>query len=399
MRLKTDFRLKPGHGSRFSALNRTVRGRPAVSAALAAAVSIIAIVATTAGLAVVMLRPGSGVPTTLASSDQASTQLSTTSDSPHTQTSNSATTSESQITSMTSTLRTCTDIPALSYIYCGDPLRISSVWTVGAAPGVQPVKGSWNFTVTISSNSVALGQTILLWANLTNIGPNVTFNQFVRPYINAQVYAANGTEVWVWNPAQSTWPNWNIASGETTSQDVSIPTSQLVAGQSYYITVAPISVQFPMPNNHTFTFPFSVASGTSGTSTLSDECYSGALSSNSSAPANQSASSRVVLNVTQEFDSWNWAPLATFKVGTYTFDLAGSQNSQTTIYLEPQVFINVTNSQGQTQEMDTTNLSGSAWPPQLSGGPNVLFGGNVTIQWLFACDGHSIFLEVTTSGA
>jgi len=267
---------------------------------------------------------------------------------------------------------------------------------------VQSTGGSWNFTATISSNSVPRGQSILLWANLTNIGPNVTFSEFVRPYINPEVYAANGTEVWAWNPPESTWPNWNITSGETTSQDVSIPTSQLLAGQSYYITVAPISVQFPTPNNLTFTFQFSVTPA-SGTSTVSDQCYSGALPTNGSASSGtQSTFSRTVWNVTQEFNSWNWMPLATFMVGSYTFNLAGSQNSQTTTYLEPQVFINVTNSQGQTERMDMTNLgnwNGQGWPPDLSGGPNVLFGGNVTIQWLFPCNNHGVYLEVTTQGA
>ena len=369
--------------SRLPYGNKSTRRGVGASVVIAAAVIIVVIIAS------VMLIPG------LSSTGTKSVTSSS---------SIGPTTTSSQITSTstTSTIRTCTDIPAISYMYCGGTLRISAIGTPGAAPGVQSTGGSWNFTATISSNSVPRGQSILLWANLTNIGPNVTFSEFVRPYINPEVYAANGTEVWAWNPAQSTWPNWNITSGETTSQDVSIPTSQLVAGQSYFVTVAPISVQFPTPNNLTFTFQFSVTPASSGTSTVSDQCYSGALPTNSSASATQSTFSRTVLNVTQEFNSWNWTPLPTFVVGSYTFNLVGSQNSQTTIYLEPQVFINVTNSQGQTERMDMTNLgnwNGQGWPPDLSGGPNVLFGGNVTIQWLFPCNNHDVYLEVTTYGA
>ena len=310
-------------------------------------------------------------------------------------------TDQSTSTSTTSTVRTCTDIPAISYVYCGGTLRISAVGTPGAGPGAQSTGGSWNFTVSISSNSVVLGQTILLDANLTNIGPNMTFSEFVRPYINPAVYAANGTEVWAWDPPQSIWPNWTIASGETTSEDVIIPTSQLLAGQSYYITVAPISIQFPTPNNLTFSFQFFVTSGSSSASAASEACYSNALPTNSSGSAGQSTLSRTVFNVTQEFNSWNWTPLSTFTVGSYTFNLVGSQNSQTTVYLEPQVFINVTNSQGQTERIDMTNLgnwNGQGWPPGLSGGPHVLFGANVTIQWLFPCNNHDVYLEVITYG-
>jgi len=176
-------------------------------------------------------------------------------------TSNRSTTSSSvTVTSQSQSAQvTCTAIAAISYEYCPNPLRISAVGSPGATPFNQSdIDGTWNFTVTISSNSVTRGETIILVANLTNVGQNITFDQFVRPYINPIVTAANGTEVWAWDPPQSTWPNWKIASGETTSEQIRIPTSQLQRGQSYFINVAPISVQFPTPNNYTFTFRFSV---------------------------------------------------------------------------------------------------------------------------------------------
>ena len=131
-------------------------------------------------------------------------------------------------------------------------------------------------------------------------------------------------------------------------------------------------------------------------SAITATCYGGILPTNSSNSAAQI--NRLVFNVTQAFDSWNWKSLSTFTVGSYRFDLVGSQNSQGTTYLEPQVFFNVTNDQGQIQEASFTNLgswNGQVWPPDM-GLQATLFGGNVTFQWFFVCDSHSVFLEVIT---
>ena len=165
-----------------------------------------------------------------------------------------------------STAITCTTIPAISYLYCPSPLRISAYGEPGATPvGNWTYQGAWNFTVSISSNSDVRGQPIDLSANLTNIGSNITLKELVKPYINPVVHSANGTKVWALNPPESTWPNATIAAGETMSQRVSIPTTQLVPGQ-YYVSVAPISIQFPTPNNYTFTFQFNVGATTQDTS-------------------------------------------------------------------------------------------------------------------------------------
>ena len=134
------------------------------------------------------------------------------------------------------------------------------------------------------------------------------------------------------------------------------------------------------------------------TSETTAQCDNGSLPTNSSSSSQGQVLSREVFNVTEEFDSWNWSSSSNFTVGPYKVDLVGSQNTNTSIYLEPEVLINVTNSQGQTQPTDMTNLgnfNGDIWPPDLSGGPNVLFGGNVTIQWLFPCNGQTVFLVVT----
>ena len=159
----------------------------------------------------------------------------------------------------TQSTTTCTTIPAISYLYCPSPLRISAVGSPAASPSRCPSPcGSWNFTVTISSNLVDRGQSILLIANLTNIGQNITFPRFVGPYINPTMTLSGGSEVWAWDPPQVTWFNWTISSGETLMQQVKIPTYQLLPGQPYFISVAPISLQFPTPNNYTFTFEFTV---------------------------------------------------------------------------------------------------------------------------------------------
>lgn len=165
----------------------------------------------------------------------------------------------SSVQSNTETQATCTTVPAISYLYCPSPLRISAVGSPGATPFSCPAPcGSWNFTATINSTSVVKGQSILLWANLTNLGPNETFNQWIGPYINPMVTNSAGVQVWAWDPPAVMFGNFTVKSGETISQDVDIPTAALIPGQSYFISVTPLSLQFPTPNNYTFTFEFSV---------------------------------------------------------------------------------------------------------------------------------------------
>jgi hypothetical protein len=56
---------------------------------------------------------------------------------------------------------------------------------------------SWNFVVSINATTVEFGQSLLLWANLTNISPsNQTIRPYVEPFINPSIAAANGTGVW-----------------------------------------------------------------------------------------------------------------------------------------------------------------------------------------------------------
>jgi len=142
----------------------------------------------------------------------------------------------------------------------------------------------------------------------------------------------------------------------------------------------------------------STASSSATTSATSETCYQGSVPTNSSASGSQSAYSRTVFNVTQEFNSWSWTSLSTFKVGSYTFVTTNPATTPGVTMLEPQLFFNVTNSQGQTQTTSFTNLggwNGQMWPPDM-GLQATLFGGNVIIEWLFLCNSQSVFLEVTT---
>ncbi len=168
--------------------------------------------------------------------------------------------SEHSSTTTSAASTTCTAIPAISYMYCPTPLRISAIGSPGASPNNESSSGgSWNFTASISSNSVSRGETILLETSLTNIGQNETIPNFVEPYINPAVFTMNGTQVWAWDPPQVTFLNSTVSSGQTITQQVSIQTSELMPGRSYLIEVMPLSIPFPTPNNNTFSLQFSVS--------------------------------------------------------------------------------------------------------------------------------------------
>jgi hypothetical protein len=151
--------------------------------------------------------------------------------------------------------------------------------------------------------------------------------------------------------------------------------------------------------------PATQGSGTATASVASETCYGGTLPTNSSSAVAR-AYSRTVFNITEEFDSWSWTSLSTFNVGSYSFVTTNPAAmpptpGTTTSQLEPQLFFNVTNSKGQTQRTSVTDLggwNGQTWPPDMSL-QQTLFGGDVTIQWLFQCNSQNVFLEVTTGFA
>jgi hypothetical protein len=118
---------------------------------------------------------------------------------------------------------------------------------------------NWRFVVSINATTIEIGQSLLLWANLTNTSPsNQTIRPFVGPYVTSRVVAANGTVVWTWEPPEVRWPNWNVTSGQTLSQDVDIPTASFRIG-SYLVEVAPLITDLGqiVSNNFNLTLSFS----------------------------------------------------------------------------------------------------------------------------------------------
>lgn len=148
---------------------------------------------------------------------------------------------------------------AASIVYAFPPNPASPAYTQSFPTRQTASNGDWNFTASINSSSVPLGQSIRLLTSLTNISPtNQTIAPYVEPLINPGVYSSNGTEVWAWNPPQVNWATMTFPSGQVLSGNVVIPTSQLQAGQTYTIKVVPISIQFLTPASLALSFQFSV---------------------------------------------------------------------------------------------------------------------------------------------
>ncbi len=136
----------------------------------------------------------------------------------------------------------------------------------------------------------------------------------------------------------------------------------------------------------------STVSSTSALPTPAEACHQGVLQSNTS--------SAVELNVTQDFDTWTWGAFPSFDVGSYTFTVSAPQSTQSQVYLWPKVNVDATNGLGQTQTSTVVNFGtlgypyGPEWPPRLQGYNSTLFGGDVTIEWLFPCNSQNVILEV-----
>ena len=119
---------------------------------------------------------------------------------------------------------------------------------------------SWKFVVSINATTVEIGQPLLLWANLTNTSPsNRTIRPYVEPFVNPSISASNGTRVWAWDPPEVTWPNTNVTGGQSLSERIDIPTTNLRDG-IYTIDVAPLSSEFS--DNFNLTMRFSVGTTT-----------------------------------------------------------------------------------------------------------------------------------------
>jgi hypothetical protein len=118
---------------------------------------------------------------------------------------------------------------------------------------------SWKFAVSINATTLEDGQFLLLWANLTNTSPsNQTIRPNVEPFINPYITAANGTTVWAWNPPEVTWPDTNVTTGQSLSQRVDIPTTNLRYGE-FMIHIAPLSSEFSQNFNLTLRFSVQIS--------------------------------------------------------------------------------------------------------------------------------------------
>jgi hypothetical protein len=132
------------------------------------------------------------------------------------------------------------------------------VTTTETALQLSMSNSSWKFAVSINATTVEDGQFLMLWANLTNTSPsNQTIRPYVEPFINPYITAANGTTVWAWDPPQVTWPNTSLTTGQSLSQRVVIPTTNLRVGV-FMIHVAPNSPEFSQNFNLTLPFSFQI---------------------------------------------------------------------------------------------------------------------------------------------
>jgi len=119
----------------------------------------------------------------------------------------------------------------------------------------------WNFTGSINSSSVVIGQAILLTVRLTNTATsNQTIEPFVIPLVNPGIYAQNGTLLWAWNPPEITQANMTLASGKSLSLQLLIPTARLQPGQTFLLKVVPLAFKLIYPKDFVLTFQFSTES-------------------------------------------------------------------------------------------------------------------------------------------
>ena len=278
-------------------LNRNDLGmhtRTAASTTLIALVSILVIAMAIAGVAVATMRPHSGAPTTLPSS---SAQASTTSGA--SQTSSLTTTSESEITSTTSTVRTCTDIPAISYMYCGGHPTDIRDWDAGSR----------------TRCAVHRRELELHRHDQLQFGPSRTIDS---PLGQPHQYRSQRDIQRVRQTLHQPRSLRSKRDGGLGVGSAGVDVAELehyerrddLAGRQHpdiaacrraivlrhggtHLGSVPDTQQ---PDVH---LPVFRNSSSSGTSTVSDQCYSGALPTNSSASATQSTFSRTVLNVTQ----------------------------------------------------------------------------------------------------
>ena len=143
------------------------------------------------------------------------------------------------------------------------------------------------------------------------------------------------------------------------------------------------------------------SSSTGFSQMASTSCYSSTLPSNETVTTDGHSEQTLVFNVTTNFDEGDWVSFLGNPIhfASYNF-LAFSPNSTSTyIQLEPQLFVNVSESgtQVNTQRAAWTDLggfNGSNWPPDLSPSSTQVLFGNVMMRFLFPCNTRGVMFEI-----
>jgi hypothetical protein len=141
-------------------------------------------------------------------------------------------------------------------------------------------------------------------------------------------------------------------------------------------------------------------------SSVVNACLVGPFSYSASFPSpSQIRTGGGVFNVTQQFDSWNWAPVSNVSLrltAVYYFVISSSSSGGNQSH--PDVTFSVKNGLGVVSSVTIADLgttrpqAGEVWPPPLSPSyEESFFGGQVSISLLFPCGTQNVYLEVTTT--
>jgi hypothetical protein len=121
--------------------------------------------------------------------------------------------------------------------FTGNNNRQTMTITVTVTPNqstpLSRSNGDWVF-------SIRLQNPLSLSYNLTNISGQPQTVDEVNPLINPTIYSANGTVVWAWNPTTMNYIATIPYKAGNWSAPLNIPTSSLLAGQKYVLSVFPL---------------------------------------------------------------------------------------------------------------------------------------------------------------
>jgi outer membrane protein assembly factor BamB len=159
-----------------------------------------------------------------------------------TENSNSSSKPVFPITFVTVVILIVAALAASLYLY-GSTTSIPSVNPSSGATVLSKTWDSWNYTVSLNATRVTVGESILVWGNLTYTGQNsITINQ-VNPSIGLSVYDAAGKLAWMYAVPGFNFIA-NITAGQKINYYVVVPTSTLKSG-TYTIETEPTFGSYP----------------------------------------------------------------------------------------------------------------------------------------------------------